>query len=124
MTIEIEVPLRIYPNLFDSNTISPTMSREAPGGATLRLRESPPRKVDPKRSSRGHYTTDAEPSVTFLVSFGSGVALHLFSSWLYDKLKSDPEKRKIRINRTWTEVTTPDAITNVIQESIEIEEHK
>jgi hypothetical protein len=50
---------------------------------------------------------------------GSGVAINLFSSWLYDKLKSANVPR-IRVNRVEVEVT-PEGITKIISESIDIE---
>ena len=45
------------------------------------------------------------------------VGLDLFSSWLYDRLKSQPTIREIRINRRITEVTS-DGIRRAIEESI------
>jgi hypothetical protein len=61
------------------------------------------------------------------VAFGSGVttvALDLFSSWLYEKLKAvEPKTRTIRINRTEVEIT-PDGLARAVKESIVIEEKK
>jgi hypothetical protein len=50
------------------------------------------------------------------------VAVGVFAAWLYDKLKGNGEERKfIRVNRVMVEVT-PEAITKVLTESIEVEE--
>lgn len=45
------------------------------------------------------------------------VGLNLFSSWLYDRLTSQPTIREIRINRRITEVTS-EGIRRAIEESI------
>jgi hypothetical protein len=45
------------------------------------------------------------------------VGLNLFSSWLYDRLKSHLTIREIRINRRITEVTS-EGIRRAIEESI------
>jgi len=45
------------------------------------------------------------------------VGLNLFSSWLYDRLKSHPTIREIRINRRIREVTS-NGIRRAIEESI------
>jgi len=62
--------------------------------------------------------------IPIAATFASGVAINLFSAWLYDKLKGDAKTRRmVSINRVIVEVT-PDAITKVLNESIHIEERK
>ena len=121
--ILIEVPQTALFRLFDSNSIEQGMTYEAPGGVRLELGKMPMEK-------RGGLTHDALPMATVLVVVGKGVAtvgLSVFSRWLYDKLKSDKVTQqmgttKIRINRAEVEIT-PEAITRVLTESVEIE-HK
>ena len=77
---------------------------------------------------RGGLTHDALPMATVLVTLAGTVAVNIFSSWLYDKLKSDKVTqhmgvKKVRINRVEVEIT-PEAITRVMTEAIEIEEKK
>jgi len=121
--IVIEVPQFTLFHLFDSKSIAQGMTYEAPGGVRLELEKMPMEK-------RGGLTLDALPMATVLVSVGKGVAtvaLSVFSRWLYDKLKSDKVLQqtgttKIRMNRVAVEIT-PEEITRVLTESIEIE-HK
>jgi hypothetical protein len=122
MTIEIEVPLRTFTNLFESDGYQ---SREVPGGATIRrLRVAAP-PIGTGQTLKSHRTTDAEPLIPIMVEVGREVVIGLFVAWLYDKLKgNDGSRRKtIRINRVEVECT-PETITRVIQESIEIDERK
>jgi hypothetical protein len=134
MTIEIEVPQAMLSGLFDSETIPSRMSREAPGGATIRLPVTHPARdtsgnLVVKLKAGTYEVGDAEPLTTVLVEFakvGKDVAIGVFSAWLYDKLKcKDGEERQnfIRVNRVEIGVT-PDAITRVLVESNEIEERK
>lgn len=119
MEIEIEVPLPLVCDLFESNTIAVGMSKDVPGGANIQLR--PPGSPVQKRSM----THDAAPyfivAVTMAGTVASTVGLNLFSSWLYDRLKGRPGVRSIRINRRVTEVS-PDGIRRSIEESYEMEE--
>ncbi len=115
MTIVIECPPKAMFALFDSNTISSGMIREVPGGATIQLGEMPLEK---------RHLPDAVALIPIAVTCGSGVAIHLFGSWLYERLKSDSKvERKIRINRVEVEFTQ-EGITRAIKESIEIEDRK
>lgn len=119
MTIVIECTPKAMFALFDSKTISTGMSREVPGGATIQLGDMPMQKRD--------LPSIQATLVPILVEFGKlgkDVAVGVFAAWLYDKLKSVGEGRKfIRLNRVMVEVT-PEAITKVLKESIEIEERK
>jgi hypothetical protein len=77
---------------------------------------------------RGGLTLDALPMATVLVSFANGVAVNVFSAWLYDKLKSDKVSQhmgitKIRVDRKEVEITS-EAITRIVTESIEVEVKK
>jgi hypothetical protein len=112
-TVFIEVPQFVLFKVFESNSVEQGMTHDAPGGARLELGRMPMEK-------RGGLTHDELQMATVLVSFGSGVAVNLFSSWLYDKLKSGRVTR-IRIDRAEVEVT-PEAIARVITESIDIEQ--
>jgi hypothetical protein len=115
MTIVIECSPRDMVALFDSKTISTGMSREAPGGATIRL--------GAMMEKRGVPSIQAY-LFPILIDLGREVAIAVFSAWLYDRLKGKSEERKfIRVNRVMVEVT-PEAITKVLTESIEIEERK
>jgi hypothetical protein len=116
--IFIEVPQSALFLLFDSNSIAQGMTREAPGGARLELGRMPMEK-------RGGLTLDTLPMVTMLVSFAGGVAVNVFSAWLYEKLKSDKMSQhvgitKIRIDRKEVAIN-PEAITRIVTESIEVE---
>ena len=70
---------------------------------------------------------DADPVLTALVQFTevavSGVALYLFSTWLYDKFNRSKSStyRRIRISGEWTELT-PEGIARQVKKSIEYEE--
>lgn len=115
MTIEIGCSPRDLLRLFDSNTISPGMTYEAPGGVTLELGQ-----MFEKRG--GLPDIQATAFIPVLATVGSTVALGLFTNWLYDRLKGDGKTRRmVSINRTIVEVT-PEAITKVLKESIHIEE--
>jgi hypothetical protein len=107
----LEVPQFALFKVFESNSIEQGMTHDAPGGARLELGRMPMEK---------RHVPGLESLATVLVSFGAGVAVNLFSAWLYDKLKSGRVTR-IRIDRTEVEVT-PEAITRVITESIDIEQ--
>jgi hypothetical protein len=121
-TVFLEVPQFALFKVFESNSIEEGMAREAPGGARVELGRMPMGK------RWGGLTHDALPMAAVLLSFGRDVAVGLFAAWLYDKLKSDKAGKqmgvtKIRINRQEVEIT-PEAITRVITESIEIGEKK
>lgn len=111
MTIEIEVPVSALSEIFESGTISAGMVREVPGGASLKLGPMPIEK---------RHVPGLQILVPIVVTLGSGVAINVFSSWLYDKLKGK-KTTILRINRVQVEITH-DAITKVIAESIELEE--
>jgi hypothetical protein len=117
MTIELGVSPRALFDLFDSKQVSAGMSREVPGGATIELGEMLMQKRD--------LPIEATAFVPILVTIGSGVAINLFASWLYDKLKGeDKARRMMTINRKVVEVTTPDAMVKILTEEIQIDERK
>jgi hypothetical protein len=109
-------PVALF-RLFETKKVSIGQTHEAPGGATLRA--IPSDWMIEQRGSRVY----AAGFDTILVSFASGVALNVFSNWLYDKLKDiePPLVRKLKINRVEIEIT-PDGITRAIKEPIESEE--
>jgi hypothetical protein len=110
MTIELGVSARALFDLFDSRQVSSGMSREVPGGAMIRLGEMPMQKSD--------LPIQATAFVPILVTIGSGVAINLFSSWLYEKLKGeDKARRMMTINRKVVEVTTPEAMVKIRKRS-------
>lgn len=113
--IVLEVsPLALF-RLFETKKISTGDTHEAPGGATLRTIPS-----DWMERRSGHIFATAFDTV--LVSFAGGVAVNLFASWLYDKLKDlEPPMRKLKINRVEIEITS-DGIMRAIKESVEVEE--
>ena len=118
MPIEIDFPIDVAFDVFGSS-VATGQTNEAPGGAVL--------TVIPGRLEKRNMTHDAAPVITAVVTFAtssiSSVALSLFSSWLYDKIKSSKKAahRRIRIKREWIEVT-PEGIRNAVKESIEIDE--
>jgi hypothetical protein len=87
------------------------MTKDAPGGATLRLLPMQQRRT---------IVLDATHFLTVIVTAAGTVGLNLFSSWLWDRL-TNSKIRHIRINRRIVEVT-PEGIQRAIQEPIEIEE--
>ena len=110
-TIEIECsPLALFA-LFDSSTISEGVIHKAPGGATLQLG---------RMSIEKRHVPGVERLVSIAVTFASGAAVNLFSNWLYDKLKGNERMRTLRINHVQVELT-PEAITKLIAESIELQ---
>jgi hypothetical protein len=113
--VEIEVPITCASNVLETNTITGGMCKEIPGIGMLRLYPMP------HEERRGDLAYDSMPFLTIAVSLGESVAVSVFSSWLYDKLK-DSHVRHIRINRRTVEVT-PDGILKSVKESVEIEEH-
>jgi hypothetical protein len=112
MTIEIEVPPSALFKLFESDEISEGMVHEVPGGASIKLG---------RRTLEKRHVPGLQILVPIVVTLGSGIVINVFSNWLYDKLKGE-KTRILRINRVQVEITTRDAITKVIKESIEQEE--
>lgn len=119
-SVSVEVPQFALFEIFESKSIEQGMTHDAPGGVRLELGRMPMEKRG------GGLTHDALPIATVLLSVGTSVAVNLFSSWLYEKLRANKAIRamrvtRIRINRAEVEIT-PEAITRAISESIEIEE--
>lgn len=108
---EIEFPMSATTDIFGSTTISTSMTKQAPGGATIELRAMPMQKR--------HLPQEAEPLFRMAVSFGRDVAVGVFASWLYDKLKR-AKTRHVRINRRTVEIT-PDGLYRALEQTIEIE---
>lgn len=79
-----------------------------PGQATIEL-----------QGLREQRDADLHTVVTLGVTFASGVAVNLFSSWLYDKLKS--RARRLRIDRVEIQVEAAE-IKRVLLERIEGQE--
>lgn len=115
--IEIECSPESLFKMFDSSTVTQDTTKQVPGGGTIRLGSG---KLE-KRFRPG-WTTDAAPLVTIALTVGKDVAIGLLVAWLYDKLKGN-EIRTLRINRVQIEIS-PEAITKVISESIEVEEER
>jgi hypothetical protein len=118
MRITIECTLKDMFALFESKSISSGMSREVPGGATIKLGQMPIERRD--------FPSIQASLVPIVIEFAkqhaADVPIAIFSAWLYDKLKGRSEAGKfIRVNRVMVEVT-PEAITKVLTESVEVEE--
>ncbi len=109
MDITLEIPPPALFEVFETKTVSAGMIHTIPGG-TLQLGEMPLEK----RTFGSELTF-----IPLMVTLGSGVAIHLFSSWLYEKL-THAKVERIRINRTEIEVTA-EGITKIITESVETE---
>src|SRR6266849_7454291 len=114
--IILEVPQSALFEVFESKSVQQGMKHDAPGAVTLQLDRMPMEK---------RHLPYVAAMATIFVTVGSGVAINLFSSCLYEKLKADKVGRamgvtKIRINETEVEID-PDAIRRVIIRSIEIE---
>jgi hypothetical protein len=122
MPFEIEIPLDVICDVFESSTISTGMTVEAPGNATLTIL---PGDIQ-TRNLPSTMAYDAAPIFVTIVAFAAGpvsaVAINLFSSWLYEKFAaSKTKRRRIRMNRKSVEVT-PEGIYKAVEESIVIEE--
>ena len=95
------------------------MSREVPGGATVRLLEIPIQRRD--------MPTIQASLTTVTVYCGaalSNVALGVLASWIYDRLtRGRTGRTMIRVEGLLIEVT-PEAITRLVVNSIEIEIEK
>lgn len=115
MVLEIEVPISCASNVFESNTITAGMRKDVPGIGMLHLHAMP------HEETSGGLAYDSMPFLTVAVSLGASVAVDVFSSWLYDRLKGSAV-RHIRINRQTVEMTL-DGIRKTVEETIEIEEH-
>ncbi|HEX3321082.1 MAG TPA: hypothetical protein VHR84_10295 [Terriglobales bacterium] len=112
MAIIIECSLNDLPRLFDSRFISSGVAENIPGGAKIQVSRMPTEK----RSLRS-----VEPSLVLLElrwSSDSAVSPSHVSSWLYQRLKGDWNRRRmVRIDRELIDVT-PEAITRVLERSI------
>ena len=118
MTIVIECSPKALRRLFETELIRPGMSREVPGGATIKF-------PLPTRSTP---SIQASPFVPILIEFGVGVAVGVSSAWISSKLKGTDQAREfIRLKGNGgvlIEVTTPEAITKILADSVEIEVKK
>jgi hypothetical protein len=120
MPLQIEIPIGVVVDIFESRTIPTGTTIEAPGGAVLTVL---PGDIE-SRSLPPTMAYDADPVIHALVEFAgpvSAVALNLFSTWLYDKFKgSKTTCKRLKINEEWTELT-PEGISRTIKKSIEYE---
>lgn len=114
--IEIDFPIAAITGVFESNCLPKGKTREVPGGAMVELRTVPMPEQPPQLAY------DHEPIFTVAVHFGHDVAVSVFASWLYDRLKT-VKVRRIKINRRTVEVT-PEGILRTIEESIEVEDKR
>lgn len=117
MTIELGVSPRALFALFDRTQVSPGMSREVLGVGTIKLGVMIERRTDP--------SIQATAFVPIVLAFGSqvvtGVTIKLLADFLTAKLKGqDKERRMMTINRKLVEVTTPEAIVKILEETIDI----
>ena len=78
--IILEVPQSALFDIFESKSIQQGMKHDAPGAVTLQLDRMPMEK---------RHLPYVAAMATIFVTVGSGVAINLFSSWLYEKLKAD-----------------------------------
>lgn len=116
MPIEIEFPLDTFVDVFESQSSNVGTNLVVPGGASLTVQPYVVR-IPPKGMA-----FDDIPIIPVLVGFATSVAMNMFSSWLYDRLKSAPSRRtRLKINRRWVEVSK-DGITRAFSESIEMDE--
>jgi hypothetical protein len=116
MPIEIEFPLDTFVDVFESQNSKVGTNLLAPGGVSLTVQ---PYEV---RTPPKGMAFDDIPIVPVLIGIGTSVAVNVFSSWLYDRLKSAPSGRtRLKINRRWVEVSK-DGITRAFSESIEKDE--
>jgi len=97
------------------------MSREIPGGAVIRLGVMMERRDPP--------TIQATAFVPILLAFGStvvtGVTIKLLADFLIEKVNGEDKARQmITVNRRLIEVTTPEAMVKILEETIEINARK
>ncbi len=112
MMIVIECSPDALPRLFETMSIHPGMSREVPGGAVIQLGEF-------SLQRRGLPAIHAS-LIPIFVKLGTEIAVAVFASWLYDKLKGDRKGRTMcLINREVVEVKL-EAITRALMGLIEI----
>jgi len=118
MTIELGVSPRALFDLFDSHQVSPGMSREVPGVGTIKLGVMMERRDLPP--------IQATAFVPIVLAFGStvatGVTIKLLADFLTAKLRGqDKARRMMTINKKLVEVTTPEAMVKIFEETIEID---
>ena len=120
MRFEFDCSPSALSHLFDTTFIRPGMSREVPGGATIRLQEFPMQHRD--------LPAIHASLITVLIYCGtalSSVALSVLSNWIYEQLTRGRTGRRtmIRVEGLLIEVT-PEAIARLFAESVEIEVEK
>ena len=118
MTIELGVSPRALFDLFDSKQVSSGMSREVPGVGTIELGVMMERRDPP--------SIQATAFVPIILAVGSkvatGVTIKLLADFLTAKLKGqDKARRMMTINKKLVEVTTPEAMVKILEETIEID---
>jgi hypothetical protein len=119
MTIELGVSPRTLVALFDSNQVSPGISREIPGVGTIKLGTMLENHDFPSIQASALVPIVLTISTTVL----SGVIVRLLADFLTAKMKGeDKARRMMTINKRVVEVTTPDAMVTILSEEIKIEE--
>jgi hypothetical protein len=118
MTIELGVSPRALTQLFDSKQVSSGMSLEVPSVGTIKFVVMMERRDLP--------SVQATAFVPILLTIGtavvSGVTVKLLADFLTAKLKGqDKERRMMTINKKLVEVTTPEAMVKILEETIEID---
>ena len=105
--VELQIPPKALLEVFEAESVSTGTTQVAPGSVTLTL------------GGLEKHSYDSLPLVTVIVTLGADVAINLFSSWLYEKLKR-ANARQIRIQGVEIEVTG-EGITQAIVAAIELE---
>jgi hypothetical protein len=119
MTIELGVSPRTLFALFDSNQVSPGMSREIPRVGTIKLGTMMENRNSPSIQATAFVPIVVTISATVL----SGVIARLLADFLTSKIKGeDKARRMMMINKKLVEVSTPDAMVKILTEEIKIEE--
>ena len=118
MAIELGVSHQALFELFDSRQVSSGMSREVPGVGTIKLGLMMERRDVP--------SIQATAFVPIILTFGStvatGVTIKLLADFLTAKLKGqDKARRMMTINRKLVEMTTPEAMVKILEETIKID---
>jgi len=118
MTVELGVSPRALFDLFDSEHVSSVMSREVPGVGTIKLGLMIERRDLP--------SIQAAAFVPIVLAFGStvatGVAIKLLADFLTAKLKAqDKARRMMTINSKLVEITTPEAMVKILEETIQVD---
>jgi hypothetical protein len=105
---EVRIQIHTRDRTLETELFGPDGATESPGqwrctrGATIARRGAWP---------------GAPEIIELIVTLTSGVATHMFASWLYDRVKG--RTTKLRIRRKSVEVT-PEGIRKQLEESIDV----